>query len=190
MAILSRWLHIYGSMISFALVLFFSVTGITLNHPEWFAGLERVTERAGEVNPTLLSGDDGSVARLEIVEFLREEHRVTGAVGDFRVDDFEADVMFKGPGYSANAIIDRTTGQYTLTETRFGLVAVMNDLHKGRDSGPVWKALIDLAAVLLLFVSLSGLALLYFLKKYRSAGIILLATGGMVSYVIVAIWVP
>ncbi|RZK83430.1 MAG: peptidase, partial [Pedobacter sp.] len=27
----SRWLHIYLSMVSFAIVLFFSVTGLTLN---------------------------------------------------------------------------------------------------------------------------------------------------------------
>ena len=33
----SRWLHIYGSMASLALVLFFAVTGITLNHQDWFA---------------------------------------------------------------------------------------------------------------------------------------------------------
>ena len=31
-----RWLHVYLSMISLAVVLFFSVTGITLNHPDWF----------------------------------------------------------------------------------------------------------------------------------------------------------
>lgn len=66
----------------------------------------------------------------------------------------------------------------------------MNDPHKGRDSGAVWKATIDLAAALLLFVSASGLTLLYFLKKYRSAGALLLVTGAVVSYLIVAIWVP
>src|SRR3954451_1917577 len=33
-----RWLHIYLSMFGLAAVLFFSVTGITLNHPDWFFG--------------------------------------------------------------------------------------------------------------------------------------------------------
>ena len=32
------WLHIYVSMFGLAAVLFFSVTGITLNHPDWFFG--------------------------------------------------------------------------------------------------------------------------------------------------------
>src|SRR5581483_2041380 len=30
-----RWLHIYTSMLGLAAVLFFSVTGLTLNHPDW-----------------------------------------------------------------------------------------------------------------------------------------------------------
>jgi hypothetical protein len=32
----TRWLHIYGSMLSFGLVFFFAVTGLTLNHAQWF----------------------------------------------------------------------------------------------------------------------------------------------------------
>lgn len=37
-AALIRWIHIYLSMISLAAILFFSVTGVTLNHPSWFFG--------------------------------------------------------------------------------------------------------------------------------------------------------
>jgi hypothetical protein len=32
----SRWLHIYLSMLSLGAILFFSLTGFTLNHPDWF----------------------------------------------------------------------------------------------------------------------------------------------------------
>ena len=31
-----RWLHIYLSMLGFTALIFFSVTGITLNHADWF----------------------------------------------------------------------------------------------------------------------------------------------------------
>ena len=34
-----RWLHVYVSMLSFRAILFFAITGITLNHPEWTLGL-------------------------------------------------------------------------------------------------------------------------------------------------------
>ena len=37
----SRWLHVYLSMFSFAVLMFFAVTGLTLNHANWFDGQER-----------------------------------------------------------------------------------------------------------------------------------------------------
>ena len=96
----------------------------------------------------------------------------------------------EGPGYSADAIIDRATGRYALTELRLGLVAILNDLHKGRDTGGVWKSVIDIAAGLLCFVSLSGLVLLYFLQKHRLAGALLLMFGGLATYAVYAVAVP
>lgn len=38
-----RWLHVYVSMLSFLTILFFAITGITLNHPEWTLGLTQTT---------------------------------------------------------------------------------------------------------------------------------------------------
>ena len=47
---LMRWLHIYLSMFSLGVVLFFSVTGITLNHPDWFfSGAEGSRDAEGDV---------------------------------------------------------------------------------------------------------------------------------------------
>ena len=43
----ARWLHIYVSMTAFAVVFFFALTGITLNHPDWASGAERTTQLQG-----------------------------------------------------------------------------------------------------------------------------------------------
>lgn len=95
LASVSRWLHIYLSMFSFAVLLFFAVTGLTLNHQSWFEGQERTTEFRGTVDRKWLAGD---VSKLEIVEYLRQKHRITGALHDFRVDDTQCSVSFKGAG--------------------------------------------------------------------------------------------
>src|SRR5262245_16849570 len=43
-----RWLHIYVSLLGFTALIFFAVTGVTLNHPTWFgADASRVTEFTG-----------------------------------------------------------------------------------------------------------------------------------------------
>ena len=147
---LMRWLHIYLSMFGLAAVLFFSVTGITLNHPNWtFGQTERRREAKGHVDlhwisrevapsgPPAAAEPDPTkqVAKLEVVEHLRKTHGVRGALAEFRVDDTECLVSFKGPGYSADAFIDRDSGRYSLTELDHGLIALINDLHKGRDTG-------------------------------------------------------
>ena len=178
-------------MLSFGVVFFFAVTGITLNHPQWFAKAQRTTTVKGTLNAAWTkTATDADVKKLEIVEHLRATHGIHGAVADFRVDDRECDVTFKGPGYSADAFIDRATGAYDLTENRMGFGAVINDLHKGRDSGDTWKWLIDASAVLLVFVSLTGLVLIWFVHKHRLAGLLLLGAGSLVTYLIYAVWVP
>ena len=147
-AIVSRWLHIYLSMASFAVVLFFAVTGLTLNHAEAFSHGEKVTELHGLLSVQEL-GPKENPDKLAIVEHVRNTDHVHGTVSDFRVDEDAITFSFRGPGYSADTSVDRSTGRYTVTETRNGFVAVMNDLHKGRDTGKTWSAVIDVSAVLL-----------------------------------------
>jgi hypothetical protein len=187
LAALTRWLHIYLSMASFAILFFFAVTGLTLNHPDWFGERQSASQHKGMMEAKWLAGE---AARLEIVEHLRRTHRITAALGDFRLDDAQCSVSFKGPGYAADVFIDRATGKYELSETRMGFVAVINDLHKGRDSGKVWSAVIDLSAVLMTLVSLSGFLLIFFLQRRRFAGLMAAAIGAGVSYAVYVTWVP
>jgi len=173
-------------MVSFAILLFFAVTGFTLNHAELLSGAPRSTRYSGSVQQPWLKAP----AKLEIVEYLRAHHAIKGAMSEFRVDDSQLTVAFRGPGYSADAIIDRATGKYDLTELRMGAVAVMNDLHKGRDSGPGWSWMIDISAALMTLVSITGLALIFFLPKRRSSGLILAAVGILLCLIVYRVWVP
>ncbi|WP_406826930.1 PepSY-associated TM helix domain-containing protein [Pedobacter sp. KACC 23697] len=189
---LSRWLHIYLSMVSFTILLFFAVSGLTLNHADWFtSGKEVVTKNAGSVNVQWVNEPDtNKINKLQIVEFLRSKHEVKGALSDFRIDDRELSLTFTGPGYLADSFIDRETGKYELTITRFGAVAVINDLHKGRDSGKAWSWIIDISAVLMTLVSISGIILICFIKKKRLSGFIIAAAGTIVCYLIYKLFVP
>jgi hypothetical protein len=200
-AAIARWLHIYLSLFGLAATLFFSATGLTLNHPDWFfANTERRESRNGMIEPswvrhsTVESQPDressSDVAKLEIVEQMRAQERVRGALADFRVDELECTLTFKGPAYAADVLIDRETGSYQLTETTFGLVALLNDLHKGRDSGPTWSIVIDVAAILLVLISLTGLILILYLKLRRRSGLILAVVGLVVLGLLYATAVP
>ncbi len=184
-AIVTRWLHVYLSMVSFAVVLFFAVTGLTLNHPTWFAGQQRTVLHHGVADAALLKGaTSDDVDRLGLVEMLRTREHMRGAVSDFRVEDQQVQISSRAPGYTADIFVDRDTGKYDITEVSSGLVAVMNDLHKGRDAGEPWGHLIDVSAILLTFVSLTGLVLIWFVYKRRVAGLLvaLVGTAAMVGF--------
>lgn len=183
----ARWLHIYLSMATFAILLFFAVTGLTLNHTEWFADQQKTVQSMGALDRGwIAAGPD----KLRIVEHLRATHGVRGAMTDFRVEDTQISVSFKGPGYTADIFIKRPLGTYDITETRMGTVAVWNDLHKGRDSGPVWSLLIDGSAIFMILVSITGLVLVFFLQKKLASGMATLAAGAAVCYLIYRVAAP
>ena len=171
---LLRWLHIYTSMVSLLVVLFFAVTGVTLNHPDWLAA-ERTEELTGTL-PAAWKTEKG-IDWLVVAEHLRATHGVHGAVSDRTEDDRTGALTFRAPGYSADSFIDVRDGSYRLTVSYQGAIGVINDLHRGRDAGRAWAWLIDVAGVFLVLVSLTGLGLLFYLKKVRLRALVTMAAG-------------
>ena len=182
-AIWNRWLHIYVSMFGCAAILFFSITGLTLNHSDWFFD-ESTKQVEGSINTEWLNLDaepptdwdeydySHEVSRLEVAEHLRSEFNLRGTVTDFLAFEDECEVTFQSPGYSATARITRETGEMTLDIVSSDLVTIMNDLHKGRHSGSAWSWVIDVSALLGTFVGLTGFLLIFFLKLQKRTGLI------------------
>jgi len=189
-AIVTRWLHVYLSMASFAVVLFFAATGLTLNHPDWFSKQQHTVVRHGVTEPLNQTGQAGDLELMRLSEWFRAHEHVHGALGDTHLDDTQAQLSYRAPGYTADIFVDRATGKYDVTEVSSGFVAMMNDLHKGRDSGKVWGWLIDASALLLVLVSLTGLVLIWFVYKRRTAGLLVAAMGVAVVVVLYRCFVP
>lgn len=184
----SRWIHIYLSMFALAVILFFSITGLTLNHPDWFFA-ESTVQSTGAVEVAWLNNGNPpppdwdeydhshAVSKLEIAEQLRSAHRLRGSVSDFLAFEDECELTFQGPGYAAIARISRETGDYSVDVTSNDLVTVFNDLHKGRHSGEAWSWVIDLSAVVGVLVSISGFVLIFFLRMKRRTGLLTAVLG-------------
>lgn len=186
----SRWLHIYVSMISFAIVLFFSVTGITLNHPDYFAGEMKETHEKGQMNTAWVKvADTVKIAKLEMVELLRKQYGIKAPVTEFRIEEQQCAISFRGPGYAADAFVNREDGSYEITLLKAGAIGILNDLHKGRDSGAKWAVLIDVSAILMIIISLTGIILLLYIKRKRISGIVWALIGLVLAFLVYKIWV-
>lgn len=181
-----RWLHVYTSMISLLIVLFFGLTGITLNHPTWTFGDEASRQ---SFSGTLPAGSTSAASTdfLAVSEFIRATYGVSADVADHALDGGQGSIAYKGPGYAADLFFDAQTGRYDLSIEQQGFVAVMNDLHKGRDTAPSWNWLIDIAGGLLVLVAVSGLGIQLFLRKRRTRALLFALGGTLASIALIAV---
>lgn len=184
---LMRTLHTYSAMWVLLLLLFFSVTGITLNHPDWQSqwGASRQLQQLALPDALQHWPDDAAQTAFAtaLVHWLTQQHQVTSVSWQARFDADEqlAEVSFKRPAGYAVAVVDFSSAQVELEQQFNGYLALANDLHKGRDSGALWKGLIDLTALTCLVFALTGFYLLLKMPSKRQAGNALALAGAVMA---------
>lgn len=178
----SRTFHVYVSMGCMLVVAFFALTGLTLNHPTWSLGSTSTTTRQGTVPAGAIDGTN--VDFLAISEYVRDAFGVNGKVKGYGADGANGHIDYAGPGYSASVTFSMTDASLTTTVTQGDLLAVLNDIHKGRDTSNRWSWAIDASAVLLLVITITGIAIQVFQRKRRRAALLTCAGLGVVTLVL------
>ncbi|MDK9760758.1 PepSY-associated TM helix domain-containing protein [Vibrio sp. D420a] len=198
----ARRLHVYISMALLLVVLFFSVTGITLNRPELFEASKPNIQSHNLTLPSHLFSIQND--RLEpnasaFQSFLVEQAGVSGKpsgldvyaeIEDGKLVVGEVSMDFKGPGYNASVFADVVMQTVEVETTDYGVIALLNDLHKGRNSGEVWKWFIDITALLMIFFVITGVCLLLPKKKTLNTSIKWMLFGSVLSWFIYFVAVP
>ncbi len=183
----ARKIHVYASMITLIIVMFFGLTGIALNHPEWTFGEEVSVETFEGEFPFEVTNVDGVVQFLSISEFVRAEYGVTGQVDSFDESNGEGTIAYRNAGFSADLLFDVEDGAYDLTVSQEGWVAVFRDLHRGEDTGGLWSWVIDVTAGFLVTLSITGLTMQLLMRKRRRSALLTAGAGVLVVGVLVAI---
>lgn len=174
----ARQLHTWLSTTSLLVVLFFATTGITLNHPTWFgASSPHVHSATGTLPGSTFSG--GVPDPLAISEYLRSKAGVTGQVTAHAETASGGTIDYEGPGSVTSATYTTSTGAFSVATTTYGLVGMLNDLHKGRNTGASFGWLIDASGILLTLVALTGLALQLYIRRHRRLGLTLAGIGAL-----------
>ncbi len=143
------------------LLLFFSVTGITLNHPQWFASHSpNVSEQEWIIAPELLRNPPLSLSQLAVVTKKVEQlTNINLSNSNIESDSNEIYFSLKKAGTNTSLSIDVETGEVFYQRTDYGWWALFNDLHKGRNTSFVWGVIIDLTSVLFIVFAISGFIL-------------------------------
>jgi hypothetical protein len=182
----ARTLHIYISLLGFLMFLFFAVTGITLNHDSFGFDKPQSTTVQVRVPVAVVRAGD----RDAIVKSLQEAAKVRMPVSQFSAQTDEIDVALAGPGKRVQAVIHPADGTTDVTIESRGIAGLLADLHKGAESGPVWRAILDGISVMLGFSSLTGLIMLLALPKRQRLGLLAAVAGTVVIILIYVVWVP
>jgi len=178
--------HIYVSMAGFTLALLFGVTGLTLNHQDFGLSDPRISTSEIAIDKTLVDKAD----RAALEQFLRQQLGIRAPSTDFHDDPDEIVMTFASPGARTVVTINRADGKGQVEKESRGLLGKLDDLHKGFDTGNVWSWTIDVAALLLVISSLTGMVTLLALRHRRRTGFIVCALGVLTILLIYALWVP
>lgn len=172
-----QW-HWVSSAICLAGLLLFSVTGITLNHAGTIEGEPRITTvevalpddvsaalQAALANPSQLQELPVSLTR-----FIQNTTGARITPYQFEQAQWSPDELYISmpqPGGDAWLVLDGLSNELLYERTDRGVIAFLNDLHKGRHTGALWSLFIDAIAISCIVFALTGLWLLIRQQKQR-----------------------
>lgn len=171
----SRQLHIYLSVLLLALLVFFGITGVTLNHNDWVSSpvMSESTVHIKQLSEALFVGtsivnvhdDSKKLNEQKILALLQEQlgFPVNKTQVEFEDDLILLDWQLAGESYQVEFSTEISSAQ--VFHTDYGLIAKLNDIHKGRHTSAVWSAVIDISGFLVVLFSFTGLILLLPNKK-------------------------
>jgi hypothetical protein len=177
---LCRAWHGYLSAAAFVWLLFFSITGILLNHPTWLRGDKPAAVhrqfhlRAQELASVKAQKEPGPA----LVQVLRGPFRLKGEIDSSDVAGGQLFVRMRGASGSSDLQLDLRSGQGSAAIETFPLPTLLKELHRGEQAGRIWRAWIDVAGVALVTTSILGL-MIYFSLRLRLRTALILVAGGM-----------
>ena len=183
----SRYVHGWLSAFAFLTLLFFSVTGLLLNHPEWFepAKTEETTQLI--LPESILK----SIKQQEnpsdtILNYVRQQQNVVGRYQSSEVMDNEVMIRLESPAGATDIWVMADTGETEITQKPASTVSMLNDLHRGKNSGLAWSWLIDISAIIVIALSLVGYILFLSIKTRLVTHLVLTAVS--LALIILLIW--
>ena len=143
-------------------MVFFSITGILLNHPEFEVG--EVENKVKEIQlPNWIAQmtdwpQNYSSHSLVLLQWLDKEHDIRG--GDFAIEWDEYDelliVDLSGPNGSTVVEIFFSEQIISVDHRQLSTFAMLNNLHRAKHVNGFWRTLSDISAVCMLLFCLSG----------------------------------
>jgi len=191
--------HWISSAIALLGLLFFAVTGITLNHAGSFETTRQNYSAVRKDVPATLvealrtdirqNGEGEAAPSAPLAAWVRSAFGVNtaGRTADWKSD--EISLSLERPGGDAWLKLDLAQGVAEYHVTDAGWVAYLNDLHKGRHTGGAWAWFIDLIAAACVVFAITGFVILKMHAANRAMTWPLVGFGILVPVLIAALFI-
>ncbi len=178
---LYQW-HWISSAVSLIGLILFAVTGVTLNHAGIIAAEPKVTTTSAPLPADIAARlnavkDADAPLPPPVRQWLSRTLSVEATAAPAEWSEEEVYLALPRPGGDGWVRFDRLSNEVEVERTTRGVISLFNDLHKGRNTGKVWQAFIDVFAVACLIFSLTGLVLLQMHARSRPVTWPLVAAG-------------
>ena len=196
MRTLRQW-HWVSSAVCLVALLLFTVTGITLNHAHQIPATPRTDSAHASLPAPLLESlrdtatqsSDRAPLPPPLRAFLADAFDLRTGTREAEWSAEEIYLSLPRPGGDAWLAIDLDSGQVEYERTDRGWISWLNDLHKGRNTGPAWRWFIDVFALACLVFSISGLWLLFRHARQRDLTWPMVGLGALVPLLIVLLFI-
>ncbi|MDO6709779.1 PepSY-associated TM helix domain-containing protein [Aliiglaciecola sp. 2_MG-2023] len=189
-----QW-HWISASVCMAGMLLFAVTGITLNHAADIPAQPTFNSLEEQVPDVIMqqwlsASEQPQKLSVEIEDWLYSNHQIVlPSHYSSEWDGTEFYLPLPRPGGDAWLALDAETGEFVYEDTDRGWLAYFNDLHKGRDSGTVWRWFIDIFAGGCIIFSGTGLILLWRQSSHRQSTAPLAALGVLIPLVLMLLFI-
>lgn len=190
--------HWVSSAICLVAMVLFAITGITLNHAGQIKAEPVRSEKTDTLPENLLAqiayrdGDafeEKKPLPKEVRHWINSELDLSIGGKAYEWSDVDIYVDLPQPGGDAWMSIDRESGDIVYEKTTRGLIAYLNDLHKGRNTGFAWILYMDIFSVACVVFCLTGLALLWVHARRRPSTWPIVAAGFLIPFIVLVIFV-
>ncbi|WP_426358668.1 PepSY-associated TM helix domain-containing protein [Pseudocolwellia sp. HL-MZ19] len=185
-----QW-HWISAAICIVGMLFFSWTGITLNHAADIPAKNDIATIETQLPDALIQTwlpveNEKNALEKNIIEHLDKQLGLSipsNVQGEF--SDGEFYLAMPEPGVDAWLSIDVESGELIYERTDRGWISFFNDLHKGRYTNTAWIWFIDAFAVGSIIFCLSGLWLLIKQTSFRLSTWPYVTLGVLIPFIII-----
>ena len=171
-----RVLHIYSAMPVLLLMLFFAITGIFLNHPDWDTSRSQ-KQKITVSGPTWLSSAENWETSyqqhgLRLLQWLDVHHDIRATKFSIEWDEYDYLLIMTLDSPAGNTVIEtqvETTSendtdtktnsngiQIDIDQRQLSMLAMLNNVHRAKHTTEFWLYLSDASAIAMVIFCLSG----------------------------------